>query len=78
MAAGESGSAWSELPAKLTLAPTSPNTPIPKVVGESSLSRKETPVARFEATPLSLRATPYREVGGNTPLIAPAGRLEVM
>jgi len=48
------------------------------VVLESSLRRKETPVARFEATPLSLRATPYRLVGRNTPSIAPAGRLEVM
>jgi hypothetical protein len=62
----------------LTPPPTSPNTPIPKVGFESSLRRKETPVARFEATPLSLRATPYRFVGGNTPSIDPARRLEVM
>ena len=47
------------------------------MVLESSLRRNETPVARFEATPLSLRATPYRELVGKTPLIDPAGMPEV-
>ena len=37
------------------------------VSGESSVIRNEKPVARPAATPLSLRASPYRFVGGKTP-----------
>src|SRR5262249_37593027 len=61
------------LPGKLTPPPTRPKIPRPRVKGESSLRRKEKPVARPEATPLSLRDSPNRFVGGNRPPTAPAG-----
>ena len=57
--------------------PTSPKIPRPKVVGESSESLKETPVARLDATPLSLRETPYREVAGSPGAIEFAGAVAV-
>ncbi len=62
------------LPAKFTPPPTKPKMPMPSVHGESSLSLNATPVARLEMTPLSLRATPKRFCGGNTPPTVPAGK----
>ena len=61
------------LPAKLTPPPASPKTPRPMVSGESSSSRNENPVARFEPTPLLLCAVPERVVAGNLPRIESAG-----
>ena len=54
-------------PGKFTPPPVRPKTPRPIVKGESSRRRNETPVARPAATPLSLRASPKRFVGGKIP-----------
>ena len=63
------------LPGKFTPPPARPKIPRPRVHGESSESRNETPVARFDPTPLFDRLVPERSVGGNWPPIESAGRI---
>src|SRR5262249_31637922 len=63
------------LPGKLTLPPIRPNSPMPSVSGESSSRRNASATAGPAPTPLSLRETPKRFVGGKAPWTEPAGRI---